>query len=60
MGNREKIVEAALHSFTHKGFHQTSMRDIAQMAGVSVGNKIAFSYINDFGGRTEVKDVPVQ
>ncbi|MEG7472808.1 molecular chaperone [Serratia marcescens] len=29
-------------------------------AGVSVGNKIAFSYINDFGGRTEVKDVPVQ
>ncbi|HGM6985630.1 TPA: TetR/AcrR family transcriptional regulator [Serratia marcescens] len=38
MGNREKIVEAALHSFTHKGFHQTSMRDIAQAAGVSVGN----------------------
>lgn len=38
MGNREKIVEAALHSFTHKGFHQTSMRDIAQTAGVSVGN----------------------
>lgn len=38
MGNREKIVEAALHSFTQKGFHQTSMRDIAQAAGVSVGN----------------------
>lgn len=38
MGNREKIVEAALHSFTHRGFHQTSMRDIAQAAGVSVGN----------------------
>lgn len=38
MGNREKIVEAALHSFTHKGFHQTSMRDIAQAASVSVGN----------------------
>ncbi|WP_307852742.1 TetR/AcrR family transcriptional regulator, partial [Serratia marcescens] len=37
MGNREKIVEAALHSFTHRGFHQTSMRDIAQAAGVSVG-----------------------
>jgi len=29
-------------------------------AGVSVSNKISFSYINDFGGRTEVKDVPVQ
>lgn len=38
MGNREKIVDAALHSFTDKGFHQTSMRDIAQAAGVSVGN----------------------
>ncbi|CAI1533557.1 Potential acrAB operon repressor [Serratia quinivorans] len=38
MGNREKIVDAALHSFTHKGFHQTSMRDIALAAGVSVGN----------------------
>lgn len=29
-------------------------------AGVSVSNKLSFSYINDFGGRTEVKDVPVQ
>ncbi|MGO2369617.1 MAG: hypothetical protein ACTH6H_13485 [Serratia sp. (in: enterobacteria)] len=29
-------------------------------AGVNVSNKISFSYINDFGGRTEVKDVPVQ
>ncbi len=46
MGNREKIVEAALHSFTHKGFHQTSMRDIAQAAGVSVGN-----LYNHFSGK---------
>lgn len=29
-------------------------------AGANVNNKISFSYINDFGGRTEVKDVPVQ
>lgn len=46
MGNREKIVDAALHSFTHKGFHQTSMRDIAQAAGVSVGN-----LYNHFSGK---------
>lgn len=46
MGNREKIVDAALYSFTHKGFHQTSMRDIAQMAGVSVGN-----LYNHFAGK---------
>lgn len=46
MGNREKIVEAALHSFTHQGFHQTSMRDIAQAAGVSVGN-----LYNHFSGK---------
>ncbi|MBP1128651.1 AcrR family transcriptional regulator [Serratia sp. PL17] len=46
MGNREKIVDAALHSFTHKGFHQTSMRDIAQAAGVSVGN-----LYNHFAGK---------
>ncbi|ANS41953.1 TetR/AcrR family transcriptional regulator [Serratia inhibens] len=46
MGNREKIVDAALYSFTHKGFHQTSMRDIARVAGVSVGN-----LYNHFAGK---------
>lgn len=29
-------------------------------ADVSVGKTISFSYINDFGGKTEVKDAPVQ
>lgn len=29
-------------------------------ADVSAGNSISFSYINDFGGKTEVKDAPVQ
>ncbi|MEX0633150.1 TetR/AcrR family transcriptional regulator [Serratia ureilytica] len=36
-GKPRKIVEAALHVLP-RGFHQTSMRDIAQAAGVSVGN----------------------
>ena len=35
---REIIVQAALRCFVDKGFHQASMRDIAAMAGVSVGN----------------------
>lgn len=35
---RETIVQAALHCFVEKGFHQASMRDIATQAGVSVGN----------------------
>lgn len=32
------ILQAALQCFLAKGFHQTSMRDIAQSAGVSLGN----------------------
>ena len=32
------ILQAALQCFLVKGFHQTSMRDIAQAAGVSLGN----------------------
>ncbi|HEL4112169.1 TPA: TetR/AcrR family transcriptional regulator [Stenotrophomonas maltophilia] len=33
-----QILQAALRCFLAKGFHQTSMRDIAQAAGVSLGN----------------------
>ncbi|HHA2422601.1 TetR/AcrR family transcriptional regulator [Stenotrophomonas maltophilia] len=33
-----QILQAALLCFLAKGFHQTSMRDIAQAAGVSLGN----------------------
>jgi len=33
-----QILQAALQCFLEKGFHQTSMRDIAQAAGVSLGN----------------------
>ncbi len=32
------ILQAALQCFVARGFHQTSMRDIAQAAGVSLGN----------------------
>ncbi|TAG04117.1 MAG: TetR/AcrR family transcriptional regulator [Betaproteobacteria bacterium] len=35
---REQLLEAALHCFVVKGFHQTSMRDIAAQAGVSLGS----------------------
>ncbi len=35
---REQIVLAALGRFVELGFHQTSMRDIAEAAGVSLGN----------------------
>jgi AcrR family transcriptional regulator len=35
---RSQILQAALQCFLAKGFHQTSMRDIAQAAGVSLGN----------------------
>ena len=33
-----QILQAALQCFLAKGFHQTSMRDIAQAASVSLGN----------------------
>lgn len=33
-----QILQAALQCFLAKGFHQTSVRDIAQAAGVSLGN----------------------
>lgn len=36
--NRVKIQGAALHLFTRKGFHGTTVREIADRAGVSMGN----------------------
>lgn len=36
--NKTKIVSAATQCFIRKGFHATSMRDIAKAAGVSLGN----------------------
>ena len=44
---REQLLEAALHCFVVTGFHQTSMRDIASQAGVSLG-----SLYNHFESKT--------
>src|SRR5271169_5948518 len=35
--NRLKIERAALHLFTRKGFHGTTVREIAKKAGISMG-----------------------
>ena len=35
---RDGIVQAAMACFVSRGFHATSMRDVAQAAGVSLGN----------------------
>ena len=35
--NKLKIEQAALHLFTRKGFHGTTVREIAKKAGVSMG-----------------------
>ncbi len=35
---RQLIIEAAVECFVERGFHQTSIRDIAGVAGISVGN----------------------
>ncbi len=47
--HRRRILEAALTLFMRKGFHQTSMRDIARGAGVSLGNAY-----NHFAGKRDL------
>ncbi|HDS1140384.1 TPA: TetR/AcrR family transcriptional regulator [Stenotrophomonas maltophilia] len=44
-----QILQAALQCFLDKGFHLTSMRDIAQAAGVSLGN-----LYNHFAGKEAI------
>ncbi len=41
---RELIVHTAIECFAAKGFHQTSIRDIAQTADISLGN--LYNYFN--------------
>ena len=38
LNNKRKIEKAALQVFVKQGFHGTSMRDIANASGVSIGN----------------------
>jgi len=35
---REQIVLAAIKLFSEKGFHQTSLRELAELSGISHGN----------------------
>lgn len=46
---RQLIVETAAACFIEQGFHQTSIRDIAKRAGVSLGN-----LYNHFNGKAEL------
>jgi len=46
---RQLIVETAAACFIEQGFHQTSIRDIAKRAGVSLGN-----LYNHFQGKAEL------
>ncbi len=38
MANRQRIVEAALHLFMERGYAETSIGDIAELAGILKGN----------------------
>ncbi|MBB4063609.1 TetR family transcriptional regulator [Gellertiella hungarica] len=46
---RRLIIEVAAALFLEKGFHQTSIRDIAERAGISLGN-----LYNHFSGKPEL------
>lgn len=46
---RKRIVEAAAICFIEQGFHQTSIRDIAKRAGISLGN-----LYNHFESKTDL------
>ena len=46
---RDQILEAAIGCFATKGFHQTSIRDIAKSAGISLGN-----LYNHFSSKAEL------
>lgn len=41
---REKIIEGAIKTFVAKGFHKSTVRDIANTAGLSMGT--LYNYIN--------------
>jgi AcrR family transcriptional regulator len=47
--NQQKIEAAAMRVFTRQGYHGTSVRDVAEAAGVSIGN-----LYNYYGGKEEI------
>ncbi|ALR20169.1 MULTISPECIES: TetR/AcrR family transcriptional regulator [Sphingobium] len=47
--SNRKIIEAARHLFTNRGFHQAAMSDLAQQAGISVGQ-----IYRSFSGKEEI------
>ena len=49
---RQRVLEAASVLFAHKGEGQTSMRQIAGEAGVSLGTVQAVEYFNPFNTRS--------
>jgi len=49
LAKRRLIIETAVMLFIEKGFHQTSIRDIANKAGISLGN-----LYNHFAGKSEL------
>jgi AcrR family transcriptional regulator len=46
---RERLIEVACDEFVHRGFHGTSMRQIAEVAGVAVGG-----IYNHFGSKDDL------
>jgi AcrR family transcriptional regulator len=46
---RERLIEVACDEFVHRGFHATSMRQIADKAGVAVGG-----IYNHFGSKDDL------
>src|SRR5271154_2569768 len=61
--NKRKIERAALHLFTRKGFHGTTVREIAKKAGVSMGKlyiyydtkeDIFIDLVNHLGRKMEI------
>ena len=65
---REKIHEAALALFTSQGFHGTGMREIAQKAGVSLGNiynhhatkeELLAALLSEYEARYTADDTPL-
>ena len=65
--SRRQVLDAALHLFSHQGYRATTMRDIAEKAGVSTGNvyhhfeekeQIFRDLLDEFWSITESKRYP--